>query len=40
VAAAQQDIAQIQVMKSRLDASSEPNAKYWAGPTEIQRLDQ
>jgi hypothetical protein len=39
VAAAQQDIAQIQVMKSRLDASSEPNAKYWAGQTEIQRLE-
>jgi tetratricopeptide (TPR) repeat protein len=39
VAGAQQDIAQIQVMKSRLDASSEPNAKYWAGQTEIQRLE-
>jgi hypothetical protein len=39
VAAAQQDIAQIQVMKSRLDASSDPNAKYWAGQTEIQRLE-
>jgi tetratricopeptide (TPR) repeat protein len=39
VAIAQQDIAQIQVMKSRLDASSEPNAKYWAGQTEIQLLE-
>jgi hypothetical protein len=39
VAAAQQDIAQIQVMKSRLDASPDPNAKYWAGQAEIQRRE-
>src|ERR1019366_3924967 len=39
VAAAQQDIAQIQVMKSRLDASPDPNAKYWAGQVEIQRRE-
>ena len=37
VAGAQHDIAQIQVMKSRLDASPDPNAKYWAGQAEIQR---
>ena len=39
VAAAQQDIAQIQVMKSRLDASPDPNARYWAGQVEIQRRE-
>ena len=39
VAAAQQDIAQIQVMKSRLDASPDPDAKYWAGQAEIQRRE-
>ncbi len=39
VAAAQQDIAQIEIMKSRLDASPDAGAKYWAGQAEIQRLE-
>ena len=39
VAAAQQDIAQIQLMKSKLDAKSDPGAKYWAGQVEIQRRE-
>jgi tetratricopeptide (TPR) repeat protein len=39
VAVAQQDIAQIQIMKNKLDASSEPNAKNWAGQTEILLLE-
>ena len=37
VAAAQQDLAQIQTLKSKLDASPDPNANYWAGQVEIQR---
>jgi len=37
VAAAQQDIAQIQLMKNELDASPDASAKYWAGQVEIQR---
>src|ERR1035438_10083281 len=36
VATAQQDLAQIQTLKSKLDASPDPNAKYWAGQVEIQ----
>ena len=37
VAAAQQDLAQIQLMKNNLDASPDPTAKYWAGQVEVQR---
>jgi hypothetical protein len=37
VAAAQQDIAQLQLLKSKLDSSPDPSAKYWAGQVEIQR---
>ena len=37
LAAAHQDVAQIQRMKDQLDASPDPNAKYWAGQVEIQR---
>ncbi len=36
VGGAQQDLAQIQTLKSKLDASPDPNAKYWAGQVEIQ----
>ncbi|HMB83902.1 MAG TPA: hypothetical protein VKI40_07640 [Terriglobales bacterium] len=39
VAAAQQDLAQIQTLKSKLDASPDPDAKYWAGQAEIQRRE-
>jgi hypothetical protein len=35
--AAQQDIAQLELLKARLDASSDSSAKYWAGQVEIQR---
>ncbi len=38
VAAAQKDVEQLQLLKSKLDASSDPGAKYWAGQVEIQRL--
>ena len=37
VEAAKQDLAQIQIMKDKLDASTAPTAKYWAGQVEIQR---
>jgi len=37
VAGAQQDIAQLQTLKSTLDASPDAGAKYWAGQAEIQR---
>ena len=37
VAGAQQDIAQLQALKSKLDASPDAGAKYWAGQAEIQR---
>jgi len=37
VEAAKEDLAQIQVMKDKLDASAVPTAKYWAGQVEIQR---
>jgi len=36
VAAAQQDLAEIQLMKNKLDTSPDPTAKYWAGQVEIQ----
>jgi Tetratricopeptide repeat len=38
LAGAQQDIAQLQALKSKLESSSDPGAKYWAGQVEIQRL--
>jgi hypothetical protein len=37
VAVAQQDIAQLQALKSKFDASPDAGAKYWAGQAEIQR---
>ncbi|HVP44171.1 MAG TPA: hypothetical protein VMS96_12120 [Terriglobales bacterium] len=38
VAAAQKDVAQLQLLKSKLEASSDPGAKYWTGQVEVQRL--
>lgn len=37
VDAARQNISQIEQMKSKLNASSDAGAKYWAGQVEIQR---
>ncbi|HXZ81344.1 MAG TPA: tetratricopeptide repeat protein [Terriglobales bacterium] len=39
LAAAQADLEQIQLLKNMLDASSNPDAQYWAGQAEIQRRE-